>query len=414
MNNNFVFECVNCGKQYAEHEAEYLCPECNKENKEGEPLKGILKVVYDYDKVVSKYEEDDKTYTFETLKENHFLDILPISSHNSLSPLKVGHTPVYSKKINNVNVFFKYDALNPTFSFKDRASDLVTAVAKEKNIDTIITASTGNAASSLAGICASQNQKAILFVPAAAPKAKLIQIMMYGGVIVPIDGTYDDAFDITLKVTKEFGWYNRNTAYNPFTVEGKKSVSLELYEQFNGVLPDKIFVATGDGVILAGVYKGFEDLMNLGIIEAVPTIVCVQAAGSANLVNNLTTTEFKISPSNTIADSISVDIPRNYFMARDYLLTYGGEFVIVSDEEIMQSSLELSKSTGLFAEPAAATAYAGFLKMLKNGDILEGTNQLVLLTGSGLKDIKSADGIVSLPEKVKPNLDDVAKFLKIK
>ncbi|MBN2695163.1 pyridoxal-phosphate dependent enzyme [bacterium] len=403
----FVYQCVNCLKEYEGDKLLYLCPECNKENKAGEPMKGILKVIYNYESLIG-----EEGISFEDLKEREFIDILPINSRESLSPLKVGNTPLYKKEDNGTTLYFKYDALNPTFSFKDRASDVVSAVAKEHGIDTIVTASTGNAASSLAGICASQGQKAILFVPAKAPKAKLTQILMYGGVIVPVDGTYDDAFDLTLEAADKYGWYNRNTAYNPFTIEGKKTVSWEIYEQCNGVLPDVIYVPTGDGVIISGVYKGFEDLFMLGIIEAMPLIVAVQAEGSRNLIHNLNREIFEIIPSTTIADSISVDIPRNFFMARDYILHYGGESVIVSDEEILDASVELSKTTGLFAEPAATAAYAGYLKQKKEGHLLPNTNALVLLTGSGLKDISSVEKKAVIPSPVAKNMEALERFLK--
>lgn len=393
----YHFQCVNCNTEYQPGEVTYLCPKCDLENGVGKPQKGILKVIYPYNEL----KKDPKK-----IVENHFLDLLPIKDLNSLSPLNVGHTPLYHK---DGPLSFKFDALNPTFSFKDRASDLVSAVAKESNLDTIVTASTGNAASSLAGICASQDQKAILFVPAAAPRAKLIQILMYGGVIVPVDGTYDDAFDLSLEATEKFGWYNRNTGYNPFTIEGKKSVSFELYHQFEGNLPDRIYVPTGDGVIMSGLYKGLEDLLLCGLIDKMPEVVAVQAEGSANLTNNLDRDEPQFEGSNTVADSISVDIPRNFFMARDFIKKYNGRGLKVSDQSILDASLEMSRKYGLFAEPASAAAYAGYLALQKEAPV---AREMVLLTGSGLKDIATVEQVVSLPKPIAKNVDAVATLLK--
>jgi threonine synthase len=252
----------------------------------------------------------------------------------------------------------------------------------------------------LAGICASQKQKAVIMVPETAPKAKLTQIMMYGAEIIPVKGNYDQAFDLSIQATEQYGWYNRNTAYNPLTVEGKKIVSFELFDQLDLHIPDRVFVSVGDGVILSGVYKGFEDLMQLGIIEEMPKIIAVQSEGSDNLIRNLDSEKFVSKQSKTIADSISVDIPRNFYMAKDYMQRYSGEFISVSDDEILQASNILAKETGLFAEPAAAAAYAGMLAYMEIDAFEKDSINVILLTGSGLKDIES---ILPYISKAKPS-----------
>jgi threonine synthase len=234
---------------------------------------------------------------------------------------------------------------------------------------------------------------------------------MYGAKIVPVKGTYDEAFDLSIKATEEFGWYNRNTAFNPFTIEGKKTVSFELIEQLNFKVPDRIFVPVGDGVIISGVYKGFEDLLLLNLIDRMPIIVAVQSEGSDNLVRNIGKKDFQIIPSTTIADSISVDIPRNFYMAQQFNQTYQGETIIVSDDEIMEASVILSKNTGIFAEPAATTAFAGLLNYQKLGKIAGNTNNVVLLTGSGLKDLKSVSSRLTIPESIYPSIENLKKIL---
>ncbi len=411
MQEKYFFLCNDCGAKYSISETLYLCPKCSESTNTTEPPKGVLKTIYDFDAL-------KKTKDFQLMHQNNFIDILPINSARSLPFLKTGNTPLYCiNQLNNNNLGFqlylKDDSQNPTFSFKDRASAVVSAFAKENNISTIVAASTGNAGSSLAGLCASQKQKAVIFVPAAAPKAKLTQIVMYGATIVPIDGTYDNAFDLTIEATKKFGWYNRNTAYNPFTIEGKKTVSLELFAQLNQQIPDKIFVPVGDGVIISGVYKGFEDLLHLGFIDKIPVIVAVQAEGSCNIVRNMNTEKFESIPSNTLADSISVDIPRNFFMAKSFLKKYSGETCLVSDEEILNASAVLSRNTGIFAEPAATAAFAGMLKYKQENKIQENEKVVVLLTGSGLKDLNSVQKIIEIPNPVKPDIQSVISFLKM-
>jgi len=233
--------------------------------------------------------------------------------------------------------------------------------------------------------------------------AKLTQMMMYGARVIPVDGTYDDAYELSIKATEQLGFYNRNTAFNPLTIEGKKTVSFEIYSQLGGNLPDRIFVPVGDGVILSGVYKGFEDLVELGIISKMPIIVAVQAEGSNNLVRNLGEAHFNYQNSKTIADSISVDIPRNFRMAAGFLSKYAGESVSVSDEQILDASVDLSRKHGLFTEPASAAAFAGIFKYLAMNKIPQHTTNVVLLTGSGLKDLQSVRSRVELPAPVAPD-----------
>jgi threonine synthase len=404
----FIYKCTDCGKTYSTEGVKYLCPDCAKKNTNNKPPKGVLKVVYNYEKLKKKSISE----TFQYLSETNFIDLLPINDLKSLPKLRVGDTPLYKQSNLNgkklpFNLFLKDDSQNPTFSFKDRASYIVSAFAEENGIDTIVAASTGNAGSSLAGICASQNQKAIIMVPEAAPLAKLTQIVMYGAKIIPVKGTYDDAFDLSIKATEKFGWYNRNTAFNPLTIEGKKTVSFELFEQLNQTIPDRIFVPVGDGVIISGVYKGFEDLLMLGLIENMPVIIAVQSEGSDNLSRNIENNDFEMKPSKTIADSISVDIPRNFYMTKQFIQKYKGEFLTVSDNEILSASKELSRNTGIFAEPAAATAFAGMIKYLKNNELQDDTSNVVILTGSGLKDLKSVQSVISIPEAIEPNVENI-------
>jgi threonine synthase len=408
MTSEFTYECSDCGLQIPAGEIIYLCPVCSARQLVGQPPLGVLKVLYDYQSLSG--------LSFPELEEDHFVQLLPLNELKSLPNLRVGNTPLYEidsldGQTHDFELYLKDDSQNPTFSFKDRASAVVSAFAKENGIATIVTASTGNAGSSLAGICAAQGQKAIIFVPASAPKAKLTQIMMYGATLVPVNGNYDQAFDLSMQSTKRFGWYNRNTAYNPLTIEGKKTVSYELFSQLNKKIPDFIFVPVGDGVIISGVYKGFEDLLKLGIIEKMPIIIAVQAAGSSNLVDNIGKEEFQSTPSNTLADSISVDIPRNFKMAAGFIAKYHGQTVTVSDDDILKASSLLARNTGIFAEPAAAAAFAGFLDHKSRFLIPKASTNVVLLTGSGLKDLNAVQSLFEIPQAVSPDMNSIEKFL---
>jgi threonine synthase len=409
--NKFHYQCSTCNATFAACAVMYLCPECEKQNTQDQPPKGVLNVIYNFEKIRRKHPE------FKSLEKQQWLDLLPISAIENMPPLQIGNTPLYKitslegKKL-AFQLLLKDDARQPTFSFKDRASALVSAFAKEHKITTIIAASTGNAGSSLAGICASQQQKAIIVVPANAPMAKLTQILMYGATIIPVNGNYDQAFELSIKASKEFGWYNRNTAYNPLTIEGKKTAAFEVFSQMNGQLPDYIFVPTGDGVILAGLYKGFEDLFNSGYTDRIPVLVAVQAEGSSNLINNLDKHIFTAQKSRTIADSISVDVPRNFYLARHYLKKWKGESVSVTDEEIIAASSKLASNTGVFAEPAAAAAFAGFLAYWEKGMLEAESSVLVLLTGSGLKDLNAVAPLLQIPKAISPTIENLKSLLR--
>jgi threonine synthase len=406
----FKYQCTTCGSEYGSPEIIYLCPACKVHNQPGKPPKGVLKVIYNYDALRNKFSD------FDQLKTNHFIDLLPIEKLSSLPNLKVGNTPLYhfekpnGKKI-PFSLYLKDDSQNPTFSFKDRASALVSAFAKEKGLNIIVAASTGNAGSSLAGICAAQDQKAIIMIPETAPIAKLIQIMMYGAKIIPVKGSYDDAFELSIDATQKFGWYNRNTAYNPLTIEGKKTVAFEIFEQLGFKAPDRIFVSVGDGVIISGVYKGFEDLMKLGFIDKMPAIVAIQAEGSDNLVRNLHNNSFEMQPSHTIADSISVDAPRNFYMARQFIKKYNGIGITVGDQEILSAASVLATETGIFTEPASAAAYAGVLRYYNESSIKTDSSNVVLLTGSGLKDLKAVERVIGAPESIIPKIENLKRLL---
>ncbi len=399
-----LFVCTQCGREY--EKLIYLCGQCSKNNTPSQPPRGILTARYDYAMLRKKHRE------FASIKRDRFIDLLPLQSSASLPQLNIGNTPLYAYneldgKPLHLHFYVKDDSQNPTFSGKDRASALVSAFAKEHGINTIVAASTGNAGSSLAGICAAQHQHAIILVPETAPLAKITQVMLYGARLITIKGTYDQAYELSIQLSKKYGWFNRNTAYNPLTIEGKKTTAYEIFDQMASIQPDRIFVPSGDGVILSGLYRGFEDLMALGMLKEMPVIVAVQSEKSDNLVRNLSAESFSSNAAATIADSISVDVPRNFLMAKHLIAKYRGEGITVSDAAIMKASQVLARNTGIFCEPAAAAAFAGLLKYHKEGRLAPDSHNIVLSTGSGLKDLVSAKKVIKPP---KPIDADIATF----
>lgn len=385
------YRCSDCGKEYELDPKFYTCPNCAKHQDANEPLRGVLEVIFGADLLEIE-------------------DLIPVEDEY-FPPVKVGWTPLSGvprlrKKLGMPNLYIKDDSLNPTGSFKDRASFMVSAFAKKHGINEIVLASTGNAGSSMSGIAASAGQKVTLFLPKTAPKAKIAQALQFGANVYTVDGNYDMAYDLSMEYTEIHGGMNRNTAYNPMTIEGKKSVSLEIFDELEEEVPDYIFVATGDGCILAGVYKGFIDLMKGSFTDKVPTIVAVQAEGSSAIFRAFNNGgKFENIPTSTVADSICVDVPRNGYLSYKYLKEYRGKCITVTDNEILTAQNDLAKTTGIFAEPAGATAYAGLVKMWDELD--DDATIVVLNTGSGLKDIESALKVVSLPKNNIQTLEDI-------
>ena len=377
-------QCVLCGASYNSAEIMYTCPTCG-------PL-GVLKVHYDY-KQVTEYISRDRLAEERDHTLWRYRALLPISySHKTAPPLAIGGTPLYAVErlrsyLGMSGLWLKDDTRNPSASLKDRASIVAVMLAEGK---TVACASTGNAASSLAVQAASMGLPCYIFVPQNAPRAKIVQLLMCGATVFAVQGSYDDAFDLCVEACNTFGWYNRNTGYNPYMVEGKKTVGLEIAEQLDWQVPDTVLVPTGDGCIISGVYRGFEDLYHLGMIKRIPCLVAVQAEGSPAIVRALEGDGVvRAYPAHTVADGISVSLPRNGAMAVLCIRASGGYGVTVSDAEILAAEKALATQTGVFAEPSGAACYAGLLRLLDSGKIARNERVVLLVTGSGLKSIEA-------------------------
>jgi threonine synthase len=304
------------------------------------------------------------------------------------------------------HLLIKDDSRNPTGSFKDRPSALAVVRAHEAGAKIITTASSGNAGSALAGMCASVGMKSIIFVPVDAPPAKITQLIVYGATVVLVEGSYDDAYDLCLRAADRFGWYQRSTGYNPFMSEGKKTAALEIAEQLNWQIPDTIIVAVGDGCIIGGLWKGFNDFHRLGFIDRLPKLVAVQS-DKASAIADAANSDGIVRPqlSQTIADSINVGRPRDATKAIRAIRESGGLAVKVTDDEIIASIARLGQTTGIFAEPAGAAPLAGLLRLSNQNETRGDETVLLMVTGNGLKDTTAATRSISQPIKVKPDID---------
>ncbi|MBL7065819.1 MAG: threonine synthase [Anaerolineae bacterium] len=426
-------KCTLCGAEYGVDEVEYVCP------KHGDD--GILDVVYDYDLIAQRI-SPNQLASNPTRSLWRYLPLLPVEPETTRRLVEgttlasVGWTPLYptprlAAGLGLHHLWVKDDGRQPTASFKDRASAIAVVKTRELGYEVVTTASTGNAAAALSGLCAAVAQPNVIFVPKTAPQAKVAQLLAYGSTVLLVDGTYDDAFELCLQAAPEFGWYNRNTAYNPYMSEGKKTAAYEICEQLTYALaadvpsadgsgkwsaPDVILVPVGDGCIIGGIHKGLRDLLVLGWIDRMPRLIGVQATGSSPLVDawerGLEGWEMKPVEAHSIADSIVAGLPRDRIKALRAVRETGGAFIRVTDEEILAAIPALAQGCGVFAEPAAAAAYAGLVEAVEQGLVAPDERVVVLATGSGLKDVASAMKAVGQPHTVAPDLDDVKRALR--
>ncbi len=407
MENILNLKCLICGRHYDPAEVDYVCPDHGDD--------GILDVQYDYDIIARQITKAGLRHSGE-FTIWRYKALLPVDANAALPPLSVGWTPLYhaprlASKLGLQNLWIKDDGRQPTASYKDRASAVAVVKAAEKNASIITTASTGNAAAALSGLCASVGQSNVIFVPQSAPQAKIAQLLVFGSRVILVKGTYDDAFELCLQASKEYGWYNRNTGYNPYMCEGKKTAAYEICEQLEWDAPDRIFVSVGDGCIIGGLHKGLKDLMALGWIDRMPRLMGIQAAGSSYLYEAWKNNEDILTKppidAQTVADSISSGLPRDRIKALNAVKETDGAYISLADDDIMRAIPELARATGVFAEPAGAAAYAGLVAAVDRQLVSADENIVVLNTGNGLKDIAGAmealDLVQTKPFRIQPD-----------
>ncbi len=415
------YRCSVCGKAYGPSEATYTCPADS----------GNLDVILDWEDIARRLRPADIAVSREE-SVWRYLPLLPVGEpgHDGTPLHAAGWTPLFApprlrQAAGLPQLWLKDDGRNPTASFKDRASAIVVARAQQIGAHTVVTASTGNAGAALAGMAAAAGQPAVILAPRTAPPAKVAQLLMFGARVFLVEGTYDQAFDLTLEAAQAFGWYCRNTGYNPFTSQGKKTAAFEIAEQFTTAVgkdpagsgpwsvPDAVFVSVGDGNIISGLHAGFDDLLRLGWIERMPKLFGIQSEGSAAIYSAFVSGQETIVPvqATTMADSISVDLPRDGLRALRAATRTGGAYLAVPDSDILTAMTVLARAAAVFAEPAGATAYAGIAPALRGGLITPEDRVVVLNTGNGLKDVKAAMQAAGAATIIEPTLPALRKVV---
>jgi threonine synthase len=391
-----ALECVRCGGLTDLGDEVYVCGGCG----------ANTLVDYDYGALGRAWRREDLDRSSDRTIWR-YLPLLPVSRRLEGPP--VGWTPLIEAPrlgatLGLRSLLIKDDGRNPSASFKDRASGVALMRAREIGRELVTGASTGNAAAATAVLGAAMGMKARIFVPKAAPRAKIAQLLTFGAEVLAVEGTYDQAFDLCLEATRRFGWYNRNTGFNPYTREGKKTVSFEICEQLGWQVPDLVVVPVGDGNIISGVWKGFREFFRLGFVDRTPKLLAVQAEHSAAIVA-AARGDGVIRPVSglTVADSISVSLPRDGEAAVRAIRESGGFGVTVTDDEILAAIPEVARGAGVFGEPAGVTPWAGLKTAVRQGLVDPSWRIVVMVTGNGLKDVGAAMKVAGEPRVIPPD-----------
>ncbi|MFC4405218.1 threonine synthase [Haloarchaeobius iranensis] len=397
-----TLECTRCGATFDPERVVYTCP-----NHEG--VAGILEVVYDYDVVDDRF---DAALDGDIPNQWKYRAFLPVDTDAEPVTLDEGGTDLLdAPRLGDelgVDLRVKNDGLNPTGCFKDRATSIAATKARFGGQDVVTCASTGNAAASLAGYAARAGLDCRIFVPAAAPEGKLVQPRVYGADVLAVDGSYDEAYDLSLEVTDAYGWYNRNAAINPFQIEGKRTVGHELAEQTSDEIPDWVVFSMGDGCTIAGCWKGLREFAELGYVDDTPKLLGVQPEGASAIHDAFHGAEDHETVAETLADAVAVGRPRNTVKACRALAGSGGTAVTVTDEAILDAETLLGRTEGIYAEPSGAAPVAGIQAARAQGIIDPDESVVAVVTGFGLKDTQGAKQAVGDVTEVAPSLDDVA------
>ncbi|MHA1834410.1 MAG: threonine synthase [Candidatus Baldrarchaeia archaeon] len=399
-------KCIKCGTEYPSDEILSFCEKC------GSSLDYIL----DYDiiaDIVNKELLARRPFNMWRYKE-----FLPVVDESKIVSIGEGGTPLIrseklAEKLGLKFLYLKLDCCNPTGSFKDRGASAAISRALELGVKTIVGYSTGNAGVAQAAYAARAGLESVIFVHKTASLGKLVQAMLHGSLVVRVDGTFEDAANLAKQCSKEFGWMFNGGVVNPARHHGKKTIAYEICEQLSWNVPDMYIQSVGVGTAAIGAYKGFKEFYDLGWINEIPRIVCVQAEGCAPMVDAFKNNREEVVPvkdPKTVASAIAVGNPAGWPLLRKAVLETDGIVDSVSDDEILEAEKLLAKLEGIFAEPAAAAPIALLKNLRENGEIDKDTRVVCMISGHGLKALKTVTELVGEIPQIPPVFEEFKKY----
>ena len=393
---SFIIRCLDCGHAAPFMPSSMHCPQCNSQWREAE---------YDLTEVAKTFPSEIKNRPFDLWR---YQELLPIHNPNPTLRLGEGGTPLIQAAnlgmmLGLPNLYIKDERQGPTSSFKDRQAAVTIAALKEGGVTEMVAASTGNVAISLSAYAARAGIKLWAFVTSLVPGVKMREIALYGSQVVKITGSYDQAKQVAAEFARQRGLYQDMGARTVTAVEAMKTIAFEIAEQLtmqHGApagstlqtpkwrTPDWYIQAISGGMGPLGVYKGFRELQQLGMIDRIPAMAPIQAEGCAPMVESwrkgLEKAEPVLSPKTRIETLATGDPGRTYVMLRKQVNETHGVFESVSDEDAFRAMHVLAKMEGISAEPAAAVAFAGLFKLVRAGIIKSTDTVVVNCTGHTL------------------------------
>ncbi|NPA52051.1 MAG: threonine synthase [Aquificae bacterium] len=392
--------CKECGREYP-IEPIHVCEFCF----------GPLEVVYDY-------EEIKKNISREKIEKGpkslwRYIDLLPVE--NATVGLSAGFTPLIKaenlgKELGLKNLYIKDDSVNhPTLSFKDRVVAVALSKAKEFGFDTAACASTGNLANSVSALASSSGMKCFVFIPSNLETNKIIGSLVFDPVVVAVDGNYDDVNRLSSEIANEFGWAFVNINVRPYYSEGSKTLAFEVAEQLGWKSPDAVVAPLASGSLYTKIWKGFNELKEVGLInDKPPRMYGAQASGCSPIYEAFKEGRDWIKPvkPDTIAKSIAIGNPADGPYAVKVAKESKGDMEIATNEEIIEGIKLLAKTEGIFTETAGGTTIAVLKKFAEKGVFNPEEIIVAYVTGNGYKTMEVLEGHLKSPIHIKPSLHE--------
>jgi threonine synthase len=403
-------KCINCGSTYPLQEVVYTCRRCN----------DLLEVELDLQELKKKLEKSG--WKRRPLSVWKYREFLPVFDESKIITLNEGGTNLYrcanlGKHLGLRNLYVKNEGENPTGSFKDRGMTVGITKAMELDMKTVLCASTGNTSASLAAYAAKAGLQCVVLIPfEKIAYGKLAQAMIYGAKVVQVQGNFDQALEMVLKLSEEHGELYLLNSINPYRLEGQKSLAYELCDQLRKP-PDRVVVPVGNAGNISAIWKGFTEFYKLGLIEKLPKMTGIQAEGAAPIAQAIKNGKEEIVPVNnpeTVATAIRIGAPVSWKKAIRAMRESRGTAETVTDKEILEAQKMLARSEGLFVEPASASSIAGLKKLLEAGKIDEDEVVVCVTTGHGLKDPEIAIKISEKPSEVSAEIGSIEKLLGLR
>jgi threonine synthase len=381
---------------------------------------GPLEVAYNYDEIGNTISRASIAAGPTSLWR--YKPLLPIEGDRYVDT-QAGFTPlVEAKNLGKVlglrNVFVKNDTVNPTFSFKDRPVSIASSKAVEFGFDTLACASTGNLAGSVAAHAAKAGMRGVVFIPANLEQSKITGALAYSPTLVAVDGNYDDVNRVCSELADKYHWAFANINMRPYYSEGSKTLAYEVAEQLGWRMPDRAIVPIASGSLFTKVWKGYGELVKLGLVDGgasavMPKMVGAQALGCSPVVAAWDANTLDVVPvkPDTIAKSLAIGDPADGYYSLKIIKQSGGTATSVTDDEIVEGMKLLARTEGIFAETAGGVTVAVLKKLAEQGQVDPDELIVVYVTGNGLKTPEALTGALSEPLQVRPTLASVEEAL---